>query len=1088
MTLSNGTLSNFAVTGDPKVYTATFTPTASLASGNASITVASGAYTDAAGNTGGAGSTPSISIDTLPPTLAITSNVSVLKAGATATITFTFSEAPSGFVAGDVVTSNGTLSNFAVTSDPKVYTATFTPTASLASGNASITVASGTYTDAAGNTGGAGSTPSISIDTLPPSLAITSNVSALKAGDTATITFTFSEAPTGFTQSDVTLSNGTLSNFAVTGDPKVYSATFTPTASLASGNASITVASGTYTDAAGNTGGAGSTPSISIDTLPPTLAITSNVSTLKAGETATITFTFSEAPSGFAAGDVVTSNGTLSNLAVTGDPKVYTATFTPTASLASGNASITVASGTYTDAAGNTGGAGSTPSISIDTLPPTLAITSNVSALKAGATATITFTFSEVPSGFVAGDAVTGNGTLSNFAVTGDPKVYTATFTPTASLASGNASITVASGSYTDAAGNTGGAGSTPSISIDTLPPSKPDAPSLDASSDSGNSNNDQLTNANVLVFNGTAEAGATVELYKNGVATGVTATATGGSYSISYNGAALSDGAYTFTVRATDAAGNTSVASDGISVTIDRTAPSAPPAPTLASASDSGWSNSDGITATTIPTFSGSAEAGSTVKLYDGSTWVATTTADGGGHWSVATSTLGAGSHTITATATDAAGNTSGSSSGQTIIVETAAPNSIAGTLVVPNGSGTGVEIGSVSASDPGGQAVLYELTDSAGGKFAIDQNTGKVTLAGAISYDFSSSGQYPITVSVTDAAGLTSSQTITVKVTLSSPPPPPPPPPSTLTVSTSTSISSNTQPSGNSPQTIGVGTVGSTDTGAGNSGSRLITTGAMNGGSVDTGAGNSGSRLITTSNMNSPSSGSMISNASSVGANDTGGGGVGATFSESLGGSSSFAGSGSGFASASTGFSGAFGAGASGFSGGSTGVGGTAPSTGGPGISSTPGSGSGGLGGTSSTGGTGSTGGDSTAGTGGRLPQGPAEDGNLPQGGQDQTQPGDRGLQDQGQTKGQQGQPQGERGLQGPDQGQQRHPGHNGQGGETPPPQPVPQPHAWLFGPATRSFSEQLADASGKFEHDRLDLLRAVRAVASINDRAAA
>jgi hypothetical protein len=47
------------------VYTATFTPTASLASGSASITVASGAYTDAAGNTGGAGTTPSISIDTL---------------------------------------------------------------------------------------------------------------------------------------------------------------------------------------------------------------------------------------------------------------------------------------------------------------------------------------------------------------------------------------------------------------------------------------------------------------------------------------------------------------------------------------------------------------------------------------------------------------------------------------------------------------------------------------------------------------------------------------------------------------------------------------------------------------------------------------------------------------------------------------------------------------------------------------------------------------------------------------------------------------------------------------------------------------
>ncbi|WP_233202433.1 Ig-like domain-containing protein [Limnohabitans sp. JirII-31] len=427
--------------------------------------------TDVAGNVGTASALYTVTLDTVSPTLAITSSASTLKAGETATISFTFSEAPTGFAAGDVTTTNGTLSGLTVTADPKVYTATFTPTASLASGSASITVASSAYTDAAGNNGGAGTTPSISIDTLAPTLAITSSASTLKAGETATISFTFSEAPTGFAAGDVTTTNGTLSGLTVTADPKVYTATFTPTASLASGSASITVASSAYTDAAGNNGGAGTTPSISIDTLAPTLAITSSASTLKAGETATISFTFSEAPTGFAAGDVVTSNGTLSGLTVTADPKVYTATFTPTASLASGSASITVASSAYTDAAGNNGGAGTTPSISIDTLAPTLAISSSASTLKAGETATISFTFSEAPTGFAAGDVTTTNGTLSGLTVTADPKVYTATFTPTASLASGSASITVASSAYTDAAGNNGGAGSTPSISIDTVSP-----------------------------------------------------------------------------------------------------------------------------------------------------------------------------------------------------------------------------------------------------------------------------------------------------------------------------------------------------------------------------------------------------------------------------------------------------------------------------------------------------------------------------------------------------------------------------------------------------------------------------------------
>jgi hypothetical protein len=46
-------------------------------------------------------------------------------------------------------------------------------------------------------------------------------------------------------------------------------------------------------------------PSITIDTLAPTVAITSNVATLKVGETATITFTFSEDP-----GTSFTWNGT----------------------------------------------------------------------------------------------------------------------------------------------------------------------------------------------------------------------------------------------------------------------------------------------------------------------------------------------------------------------------------------------------------------------------------------------------------------------------------------------------------------------------------------------------------------------------------------------------------------------------------------------------------------------------------------------------------------------------------------------------------------------------------------------------------
>ncbi|MCF8210570.1 MAG: hypothetical protein K9K38_14395, partial [Rhodoferax sp.] len=268
---------------------------------------------------------------------------------------------------------------------------------------------------------------------------------------------------------NVSLSFGGLTRAATVNETS-WSYTLTTAETNAMGQGGETI-SATATLSDGGT--ATATRSIAVDTLAPTLAITSNVSAVKADETATVTFSFSEDPgSTFAwdgsSGDVAVNGGTLG--AISGTGLTRTATFTPTPSLASGSASITVASGAYANAAGNTGAAGTTPSISIDTLAPTLAITSNVAAVKAGETATVTFTFSEDPGSTfawdgTAGDVVVAGGTLG--AISGSGLTRTATFTPTASLDAGSsASITVASGLYTDAAGNTGGAGTTPSISM----------------------------------------------------------------------------------------------------------------------------------------------------------------------------------------------------------------------------------------------------------------------------------------------------------------------------------------------------------------------------------------------------------------------------------------------------------------------------------------------------------------------------------------------------------------------------------------------------------------------------------------------
>ncbi|NMG77755.1 Ig-like domain-containing protein, partial [Aromatoleum diolicum] len=71
-----------------------------------------------------------------------------------------------------------------------------------------------------------------------------------------------------------------------------------------------------------------------------------------------VTFTFSEAPVGFTAGDIVAVGGTVTNLQATANPLVFTATFTATDGF-SGTASVSVADNLYTNAAGNLGSGGS---------------------------------------------------------------------------------------------------------------------------------------------------------------------------------------------------------------------------------------------------------------------------------------------------------------------------------------------------------------------------------------------------------------------------------------------------------------------------------------------------------------------------------------------------------------------------------------------------------------------------------------------------------------------------------------------------------------------------------------------------------
>lgn len=105
----------------------------------------------------------------------------------------------------------------------------------------------------------------------------------------------------------------------------------------------------------------------------------------------------------------------------------------------------------------------------------------------------------------------------------------------------------------------------------DTTPPAKPAISSF--STDTGTLGDGRTTDT-TLMFTGTAEASSVVTVFDGAASLGTTSA--NGSGAWTFSTAALSLATHTFTVKAADAAGNVSVASDPLAVTVE--APPPPP------------------------------------------------------------------------------------------------------------------------------------------------------------------------------------------------------------------------------------------------------------------------------------------------------------------------------------------------------------------------------------------------------------------------------------------------------------------------------------------------------------------------------
>ena len=462
--VTQGVASNFA--GSGAAYTLDIEPTANF-EGDVTVTVPAGVAQDDATN-GNVAKSQAFAVDTKAPAL-VTNGAAVSGA----TLTLTFDEALAGSPAPGAFTLGGDTARSvtAVSVSGSAVRLTVGPAATH--GETGITV---TYTvpaanplrDAVGNNALAFASRTVTNetpDTTAPTLTIASS-GTHPTKDAFTATIIFSEAVTGLEAGDVTVANGTGSNFS--GSGAAYTLDIEPTANF-EGDVTVTVAAGAAEDDTEN-GNARTSQTFAVDTKAPGLAATDGAVV----NGAALTLTFHEALAGSPAPGAFTLGGDTSRsvTAVSVSGTAVRLTVNPAAS--HGETGITV---TYTvpstnpllDAVGNAAAALADRAVrneTPDTTAPTLTITSSgTHPTKDAFTATIIF--SEAVTGLEAGDVTVANGTGSNFS--GSGTAYTLDIEPTANF-EGDVTVTVAAGAAEDDTEN-GNARTSQTFAVDTKAP-----------------------------------------------------------------------------------------------------------------------------------------------------------------------------------------------------------------------------------------------------------------------------------------------------------------------------------------------------------------------------------------------------------------------------------------------------------------------------------------------------------------------------------------------------------------------------------------------------------------------------------------
>lgn len=279
---------------------------------------------------GGTFATPAIGDD---ETVTPFAGVTVTDAdGDAVTLTITYTAA-NGTLAGTGLTGsagNYTLSGSAATVQAALRDLVFTPTDNQSDGAPTATTFKLEASD--GALAHANSATVVTVTPVAPTASIALSDAQLTAGETTTLTISFSEAVSGLANDDVIMPGGTLGTLTTSDGGRTWSTTFTPQAGVVLTTGQVVLELDGVVDAGGLAGdGTLFGPTYTLSTVRPGASIVVDDTTLTAGEATRVTVTFTQAVSGFTLDDLTVANGTLTNLLPADGGTTWTATLTPTA-------------------------------------------------------------------------------------------------------------------------------------------------------------------------------------------------------------------------------------------------------------------------------------------------------------------------------------------------------------------------------------------------------------------------------------------------------------------------------------------------------------------------------------------------------------------------------------------------------------------------------------------------------------------------------------------------------------------------------------------------------------------------------------